>query len=118
MTEVEKLEALTSDNEGAEKAPFVLNGEELEVPLLKARHLAKTIKSLMPLKEELINGNLTKIYEDLENVINLVAIFFERTSDWAGDLSTKELYVAFNAVIEKNPDFFLEVVGHLVSTTK
>jgi len=114
MSAIDTLDALTRDEEQEIKASVLLDGIEYIVPVLKAKHLAKAIKMLIPYQEEIKKGNLDIIYKDMDSLISMVGLFFDKDSEWAGNLTTQELYEAFNAVYQKNPDFFVDVVLHLV----
>lgn len=113
MSAIEQLETLTSESES--QTQIRLGDVDYKIPVLKARHLAKAIKVMLPVEAEIMSGNFTVLYKDLDMLFEIVALFFDKTPEWAGDLTTTELHSAFAAVMEANPDFFVEVVAHLMA---
>lgn len=115
MEHINQLEVLTNEEPQTRKEFVVLSGKEFKVPVLKARHLSKSLKLMTPVEEQLLAGKFEVLYQDLDILIQLVSVFYDQSIEFAEDLTTKELYEAFSEVIQTNPDFFVEVVAHLMA---
>ena len=113
MSAIEQLEALTTVE--PEQNLVQLGGESFKIPVLKARHLSKVIKLMLPYEVEIIGGDFTVIYRDLDFLLQIVSVFFDKDIEWAGDLTTEDVHKAFATVIEANPNFFVEVVASLMA---